>query len=719
MSEEEMADRLCREKGWAKGREKDIVSWLENFEPSHRGLAMKILDKVEVHSKEDCQRWCQKLHSKLPSHIRKSSDTFYVGLGLPSESGSLVSYYYRTINSLAPEVFLDFNEAADATLLNLRSARTLIFLDDFIGSGNQAIEFWQSLSSHLGRDIDKLNFYYLAFFSRRGGNENVEKQTRFKVHVVRQLDESAEAFGPGSMVFEEGCREIAKEIFQEYGLRLFPKHPLGFRDGQMLIVLDHNTPNNTLPVLWSSEDNWFPLFKRYDKVHLPFTGRADKSILDLSSRSKAKAIMFVEQVSLTPSIAGRTTSETAQATSEQRVLTAEVVRRYRGAIVKSFGDKALIQFSAFSDAVGCGFALQQRARHRNTKVANNRLAFELRVGIDSGEVVMMPDGNLAGAAIDSAARICSRCPPGEVYFPEMALSEIRKDGGEYSLVGTFQLRSDQVEKETIYRLVNWPSSSSTNQNPFIWREGITTGADFFNRDTEQSVIQECLRGRQNCQIVGPRRIGKTSLLRQVERLVRSWGAATEIGYMDLLSPRSFTLAGWLEHVGQQLNLASTPRSLADFYEAIESVVSSGRHPIMLLDEFEEFSLRPAEFTHDFFATLRSCVNMGLSIITASRRPLNEVSGPSDSTSSFPDTFALLSLDTFSEANVRDFLKADREGMMPFKDEERETIQTFAKGHPLALQIASFHVIEARRKGESLAAARRRANDDMQAYLPAW
>ena len=166
-------------------------------------------------------------------------------------------------------------------------------------------------------------------------------------------------------------------------------------------------------------------------------------------------------------------------------------------------------------------------------------------------------------------------------------------------------------------------------------------------------------------------------------------------------------------------MAKTPGSLADFNEAIESVVFSGRHPILLLDQFEDLSLRPTEFTSDFFATLRSCGNLGLSIITASRIPLNEVSGPSDSTSPFHSTFPLLSLSTFSEANVEDFVKADREGMMPFTDEEREIIRRFAKGHPLALQVASFHVLEARRKGASLAAATRRANDDMQAYLPSW
>lgn len=210
------------------------------------------------------------------------------------------------------------------------------------------------------------------------------------------------------------------------------------------------------------------------------------------------------------------------------------------------------------------------------------------------------------------------------------------------------------------------------------------------------------------------------MLRQVERSVRKWeGGRTETAYIDLQSPRSFTLAGWLEHAGQQLNLAKTPRSLADFYEGIQSLLSSGRHPVLLLDEFEEVSFRPTEFSREFFATLRSCGLLGLSTITASRITINEISAPSDSTSPFYNTFALISLETFSEANVENFLKADREGMTPFTEVEREAVRTFAKGHPLALQIAGFHIVEARRTGESVAAATRRANDDMTVHLPDW
>ena len=44
---------------------------------------------------------------------------------------------------------------------------------------------------------------------------------------------------------------------------------LGFRNGQLLLSLHHNTPNNTLPIIWYDEDGieWTPIFKRYNKVY--------------------------------------------------------------------------------------------------------------------------------------------------------------------------------------------------------------------------------------------------------------------------------------------------------------------------------------------------------------------------------------------------------------------------------------------------------------------
>ena len=69
----------------------------------------------------------------------------------------------------------------------------------------------------------------------------------------------------------------------------------------MLIVFQHNAPNNTLPIFWSTEDNWFPLFRRYNKVRLPRAGSDIGKIHQDSDIRRRKAVMFTAQVNSTSS----------------------------------------------------------------------------------------------------------------------------------------------------------------------------------------------------------------------------------------------------------------------------------------------------------------------------------------------------------------------------------------------------------------------------------
>ena len=59
-------------------------------------------------------------------------------------------------------------------------------------------------------------------------------------------------------------REPTKKMVMAYGMRLYPKYPLGFNDDQYCFGMHYNTPNNTLPIFWSRKD-WYPVFSRKEK----------------------------------------------------------------------------------------------------------------------------------------------------------------------------------------------------------------------------------------------------------------------------------------------------------------------------------------------------------------------------------------------------------------------------------------------------------------------
>lgn len=432
--------------------------------------------------------------------------------------------------------------------------------------------------------------------------------------------------------------------------------------------------------------------------------------------TELKVIMFTDQIDSTRHMAARTHAESLCIAQEQNDLTTEAVSQCRGAMLKDTGDGHMIVFSSCADAVRCGFLIQQRVRERNAAQPSEALKFELHVGIDFGEAVVLENGDLRANAANLAARVSAQCPAGEIYFTEEVNQKLHPREAQTEFVKAMPLKGVAGEVR-IYRLVNWLDRIEAAANPFIWRGGITKASDFFDRDHEQRNLRTFLQNRQNTQVVGPRRIGKTSLLRQVERKAQEWEANTVVAYMDLQDARCYTLAGWLRRVSRLFAWTAPATNLEEFAESVEAMIATGKRPVLCLDEFEELTMRRAEFTRDFYLTLRSCGQTGLSIITASKQQLSNLIDQNDPSSSFYNIFYLLPLGVFTEADATDFVTIWRVGVTKFAREEKQKILDFARGHPLALQVACFHVIEEGTNGGSLVTAMRKAADEIRNHLP--
>jgi len=432
--------------------------------------------------------------------------------------------------------------------------------------------------------------------------------------------------------------------------------------------------------------------------------------------TELKVIMFTDQIDSTKQMAGRTPAEMKRIAREQDDLTADVVSQCRGAILKDTGDGHMIEFRACRDAVLCGFVIQQRVGERNAAQPSDTLKFALHIGIDSGEAVVLENGDLRANAANLAARVSAKGPEGEVYFTEKVMRELNPREAQVEPVGAVPLKGVAGEVN-IYRLVKWLGPIEAASNPFIWRGGITKAADFVGRNNEQRHLRAFLQNQHNVQIVGPNCIGKTSLLRQIERQVVEWEPSAIIAYMDLQDPHCFTQSGWLRQISRLFAWSSTAKDLEEFVDGIEAMITAGKRPVLCLDEFEELTMRRTEFTRDFFLTLRSCGQKEVSIITASQQPLGELIEYGKPSSPFHNIFPKLQLGPFAEADAKEFVTIYRPGIAPFTNEEKQAILEFAKGNPLALQVASFQVAEERAQGGTLHTAIRQADDDMRHYLP--
>lgn len=235
--------------------------------------------------------------------------TRFLGVGNPSESGVHLLYYFRQENNIPKDLFVNtddlvyFEKDTDGNVKphlrdKFKDVKRFIFIDDICGSGIQAT----SDDSNVRRCVTNLrsllpdaNISYLMLFGLSTGIKKVrdfpEKEPIKMYNMVDsviELDESYKCFGDNSRYFtnvENFDKDTARRIAYKHGYLLAEflakqqgyTHPilkqiaseraLGFGNNQLLIGLHHNTPDNTLPIIWFDEDEsiWTPVFKRYHK----------------------------------------------------------------------------------------------------------------------------------------------------------------------------------------------------------------------------------------------------------------------------------------------------------------------------------------------------------------------------------------------------------------------------------------------------------------------
>jgi hypothetical protein len=213
---------------------------------------------------------------------KRLNATRFLGVGNPSESGSHLLYYFRQENGLGKQFFINTHEIFTRvgmmrfflTRVKEPSIERYVFIDDLCGSGSQAAAYSKSIVEPLKRLNPKAQVCYYTLFATSFGLSEIKKLKRFDdVATVVELDESFKCFSDKSRIYKNEQapfdRIKARAICQIYGANLEPGFPLGWRDGQLLIGFCHNTPDNTLPVIWYDDapNPWTPLFRRFPKQY--------------------------------------------------------------------------------------------------------------------------------------------------------------------------------------------------------------------------------------------------------------------------------------------------------------------------------------------------------------------------------------------------------------------------------------------------------------------
>lgn len=246
------------------------------------------------------------------------------------------------------------------------------------------------------------------------------------------------------------------------------------------------------------------------------------------------------------------------------------------------------------------------------------------------------------------------------------------------------------------------------RNPYLIRAMIRDIEDFYGRRREVARIYSRIGTAhpQSVSIVGPRRIGKSSLLNFIyqpenrEKYLRN-PELYKFVFIDFQERRNITLPEFFgrlyEDLSKQfqgkLELPETPD-----YEGLKEIVTGiqqqGLKIIMLFDEFDSITRNP-NFDMEFFAFLRALANRyDVAYVVSSGRYLQELCHEKDiADSPFFNIFSNLFLAPFDRKTALELIRKPSETAGYPLESVADTIISMAGYFPFFIQIACSEFFE--------------------------
>lgn len=145
---------------------------------------------------------------------------------------------------------------------------TILFVDDFLGSGTQFVKFfkqWEFDSQHSG-----IKYFYTPVVAHQQGINYLAKNLPNVQVVPAEILSESHNFFSEKIWKRLGQNEIsagdAKAWYLDFcstrDIKPQKVSILGYGDMALTFGLGHATPNNSLPILWNETAKWQPLLER-------------------------------------------------------------------------------------------------------------------------------------------------------------------------------------------------------------------------------------------------------------------------------------------------------------------------------------------------------------------------------------------------------------------------------------------------------------------------
>jgi hypothetical protein len=238
-----------------------IRNWLGYFGDHDENLAECVLDRVRLISERTIQlgyrHSLERLNGWHPNKRDRTGRWFFAGYGSAGESGQAMLRIFREANGLSSQRYQYlFVSSRELPSLKLSATDTVVFIDDFAGSGTQVVNSWPVTKELLGSEARA--FLVLCAITQRA-LARISAGTGLRVVSPIVLRDEHNVFHHAFTTFTAAD----KTRLLDYCRRADSTNPRGFGDCGLLLALAHRTPNNSLPILHVNKPRWRGIFPRY------------------------------------------------------------------------------------------------------------------------------------------------------------------------------------------------------------------------------------------------------------------------------------------------------------------------------------------------------------------------------------------------------------------------------------------------------------------------